>query len=259
MRRVIPALVTMAVAWSQQAKPSFEVTTVKPNNNNDPGQLIRLAGDTPSMRHYTLRNMILFAYTIHDFQLTDGPNWIDSDYYDVQGKTTPDATIEQKRLMFQRLLADRFKLAIHRETKELPVFNLTVAKGGLKIGPLKPGNCPKPGDAPVPGNTVINYCGGVMFGRNVLDANGATMTEFATYLSRTVGHIVTDKTGASGQYHFLVTFTPDETATPQPGAPPVDGPSIYTALQEQLGLKLDSAKASVDVLVIDHAEKPSEN
>ena len=153
--------------------------------------------------------------------------------------------------MLQSLLAERFKLAVHREVKELPIFNLAAAKGGLKIRPIVDGNClpanPQVHVPPSPKN-----CGGSSWGRTLMHVAGSTMPDIAQMLSTIVGRTVVDKTGAAGLYRVDLEFA-DETA------PPSDVPSLYTALQEQLGLKLDSAKGPVEVLVIDHAEKPSEN
>ncbi len=275
--RPLGALVAAALAMflavtpallSQQ--PAFEVASVKPNHGGDPNRLIRPSGGGVSISNMNLQDLMMFAYQVRDFQISGGPRWLNADQFDIEAKAPGGTSQDQTRLMLQSLLADRFKLTLHREIKELPIFNLTVAKGGLKVQPLKEGSCiemdrnkPAP---PAPGKTRMDYCGNQGIGRGTVEAANATMPELAVLLSGTVHRTVVDKTGIAGQFRIQMTFVPDETApsqllTSNPGAPPSasDGPSIYTAVQEQLGLKLDSAKGPVEVLVIDHAETPSEN
>lgn len=256
----VPALLS-------QQRPAFEVATVKLNSSGDASFYFRMAGVTPSITNQTLRNIIKWGYNVQDFQLTGGPAWTGTDRWDVEAKTTAGASIDQRRLMVQSLLEDRFKLAVHREVKELPIFNLTVVKGGLKIQPIKAGDCiahdPGKPSQPPPGKTFMDMCNTAGFGRGSLIASSATMTELAQMLSNAVGRTVVDKTGISGQFRINMKFAAEGTSTAQDGGPPppadVDAPSIYTALQEQLGLRLDSSKGPVEVLVIDRAEKPSEN
>ncbi len=268
--RVAAAGLALAIAGvpallSQEVKPTFDVASIKLNTSGDPSYYFRMMGVSPSLTNQTLRNIIMWAYRIHDFQLTGGPAWTGTDRWDIEAKTTAGAGIDRMQLMVQSLLEDRFKVALHREIRELPIFNLTVAKGGLKIQPIKEGACiahdPGKPAQPPPGKTFMDMCGTSGFGRNMLLASDATMAELATMLanSQAAGRTVVDKTGVSGRFHIQLKYSPEETATSQPGAAPPDEPSIYTALPEQLGLKLDSAKGPVEVLVIDHAEKPSEN
>jgi uncharacterized protein (TIGR03435 family) len=257
----VPALL------AQETKPTFEAATIKPNTGSDPGNFFRMVGVTPSMTNQTMKSMLLWAYRVHDFQIAGGPGWISSDRWDIEAKTTAAATLEERQLMVQSLLHDRFKLALHREIKELPIYNLTVAKGGLKIQPNKEGSCLSPdpkSPGPAPGKTFMDYCGTSGFGRCSMIGSSATMTELAESLSNptAVGRTVVNQTGVEGRFRYNVNYAPELTATPEPGAPPPacgDAPSIFTAIQDQLGLKLDSAKGPVEVLVIDRAEKPSEN
>jgi uncharacterized protein (TIGR03435 family) len=257
-------LATVPALLSQEAKPAFEAATIRPNTGNDPSSYFRMMGVTPSMTNQSLRNMIFWAYRVHDFQITGGAGWMGTDRWDIQAKTLPGAGIQQMQLMFQSLLKDRFKLAIHREIKELPIYNLTIAKGGLKIQPNKEGSCLTPdpkSPGPAPGKTFMDYCGTSGFGRCSMIGTSATMTELAESLSNAVARTVVNQTGVDGRFRYEVNYAPEENQTAQPGGPPpaCDAPSIYSALQDQLGLKLDSAKGPVEVLVIDHAEKPSEN
>jgi uncharacterized protein (TIGR03435 family) len=150
---------------------------------------------------------------------------------------------------------------LHHDTKQLPIYELTVAKGGFKLQPLKEGDCiaPDPGNpALAPGKKMSDYCGFRGMGRGRLDATNTSMADLATMFSIPLGRTVVDKTGIAGAFPVHLTFAPDDVAA---GAPTADstGPSIFTAVQEQLGLKLESAKGPVEVLVIDHVEKPSED
>jgi uncharacterized protein (TIGR03435 family) len=254
----VPALL------SQEAKPAFAVASVKPDTSGKVDHYFRMGGVSVSMTNQTLKNMMLWAWRIHDFQLIGGPGWIEKDRYDVAAKAPADANLQQRQLMVQSLLEDRFRLALHREIKELPIYNLTLAKSGLRIQPIKNGSCiepdPKnPGFAP--GKTLMDYCGSGGFGKGLMEGSSATMTELAESLSNVVVRTVVNKTGVEGRFRYQVEFAPEGTSTAENGGPPppADAPSIFTAIQEQLGLKLDSARGPVEVLVIDRAEKPSAN
>ena len=189
-----------------------------------------------------------------------GSAWIDSDKFDIEAKTDPavsdrmkNLTSDQGRLqkqqMLQSLLADRFKLSVHQETRQLPVYALVVAKGGPKLAESKEN-----------GNTVS-----AKRGHLIVQSRNSVAT-LAEELSKVLGRDVLDQTGIDGRYSIDLKWTPDDSAAPTPTAqqqatpmPDASGPSIFTALQEQLGLKLQPAKASVQVLVIDHIEPPSPN
>jgi uncharacterized protein (TIGR03435 family) len=196
----------------------------------------------------TLKNFICGAYEKLDFQCLGGPGWLDSDRYDVEAK--PDSTVadqlqkldwKQRRpvqnQMDQALLADRLKLKVHFETKEMPIFALVIAKSG-----------PKMTEAKDTGSYSYSVGGGKM------EAWGVSMDALARQLSQEVGHIVQDQTGLNGSYKFTLHYSDGVNSSPDSSAP-----SIFTALQEQLGLKLEPAKGPVEVLVIDHVERPSEN
>ena len=194
---------------------------------------------------------------------------MNSDRYDVAAKAEDSATFEQMRPMLQSLVVERFKLVVDRETKELPVYDLVVAKGGLKLTQSRPGNCvtPVPGDPPPPelGGKPPVFCGAIRMGRGLVDTSAIPMPRLAAVLAQfgNLGRQVIDKTGLTGNFDVHLEYAPDEgLAGGPPGqAPSTDssGPSIFTALQEQLGLKLESSKAPVEMLVIDHVERPSEN
>ena len=256
---------------AQSAQPAFEVTSVKPNRSGDPGSSFGFGGATVTFTNQTLKNIVLNTYQIRDFQLLGGPGWINCDHFDIEGKVAGNPGLDQRRLMMQALLQDRFKLALNREVKELPIFQLTIGKNGLKLQPLKEGSCPArdPNNPkPAQGRTDQDYCGFTGFFKGRLEATSTTMAQLATYLSRLVDRTVVDKTGITGTFPVHLTFAPDQAAPGQVLGPPIDegdpgtstdGASIFTAIQEQLGLRLESGKGPVDVLVIDNVEKPTQN
>jgi uncharacterized protein (TIGR03435 family) len=227
------------------------------------------------MTNLTPRRLILNAYGIQDYELSGDPPWIASEHYDIEATARGDSSVQQMEgPMLQVLLEDRFKLSLHRETRPLPVYELTVGKGGPKLQPLLEGSCtPYPVDsapppAPTPGQNQ-NFCGLRLSVKGLtreLDGQGVTMAVLAASLSRTynsdLGRNVIDKTGLSGTFDLRLKWAIQRLAAPaNPGATPADdsGPSLFNALQDQLGLRLEPAKGPVEVLVIDHIEKPSAN
>jgi bla regulator protein blaR1 len=221
------------------------------------------------MTNQTLKSMITFAFDVQDFQVTGGPGWISSERYDLMAKpdTSADAgdpqinvgkltysqfntAQERMRARLQPLLAERFQLAIHHETKEQTVYALVIAKSGPKLKESK-------GEGRRIGINQAN-----------LTALGAPLPILAQLLSQRLGRPVLDQTGLKGEYDFEMSWTPGpgEIAGPMPppgmdAPPPPDpnGPSLFTAIQEQLGLRLESTKGPMEMIVIDRAEKASEN
>ena len=204
------------------------------------------------------------AYGIPERRILGGPKWLQSERFDIEAKTdnsvadqlrtlSHDQRRIQTQAMFQQFLADRFKLTVHWETREFPVYALVVGKKGLNLH----------SSAKADGGTDITA------GDDQFTAQGVTLAALAQALtqdmSQELGRIVIDKTGITGRYDVALKWTPDTGATPinsrtEGTMPPADsGPSIFTAIQEQLGLKLESTKGPVQVLVIDHVEMPSEN
>lgn len=180
----------------------------------------------------------------------------------VEGPFTPGpAGMLQQRRRLQALLEERFKLGLHRDTRDLPIYELTVAKGGLKLQSLKDGSCLQSDPAhpgPAPGHQMNEYCGYGGFGRGSFSVTSTTMAELAKSFSMAVGRKVVDKTGITGVFRVSLTYAPEQLDGATPDSEN-SGPSIFTAIQEQLGLRLDSAKGPVDVLIIDHVDRPSEN
>ncbi len=269
-------------AESQKA-PEFEVASIKPTKAGTPGFFINMRpGGRFSATGITVKFLLEQAYDVKDSQVIGAPSWTDSERYDIDAKPdeaeiaktnklSPDERRQELMKMLQSLLADRFKLSLGHDTRELPVYALVVAKNGPKFheSTIKP--TPNQPDAPLPppGQGGPPRQGIRMNGRGDLTVTYVDVPMFADLLSRMVGRIVVDKTGLTGKYDFTLKWTPDEGqgmmgGPPRPDGiapPPPDpsGPSIFTALQEQLGLKLDSQKAMTDVLVIQHVERPTEN
>lgn len=206
----------------------------------------------------TAKQLIEQAYGVRDFQLSGAPGWADSEHYDIEAKADTEGplTREQIKVMVQALLADRFQLKIHKESKELPMYALVVGKNGPKL------------------KESTSERSSLRLGRGMLTAEKVSVEMFAGELARQVGRSITDKTGLKGNYDFKLEWTPDASesfgpngAGPGPGPggpdapPPPDpnGPTLFTAVQEQLGLKLESTKGPVEILVIDHIDRPSAN
>ncbi|MGD0666486.1 MAG: TIGR03435 family protein [Bryobacteraceae bacterium] len=325
---VLPA--ATALAQSTPDKLTFEVASVKPAAPPTPDRMMIMMRGGPgtddpgraTLSNVTQRLLLAKAYGVQDYQIS-GPPWLDTERYEIAVKVPKGATKEQFMVMLQNLLADRFKLTLHHETKELPLYALVVAKNGPKLKesappPAPDGTAPKdgagagyggppagagfgppPGPPPgeggmprpqmgkdgFPGLPPGAGRGGVIMmmmpGRARMIGNGQPISKLADALARQLGRPVTDKTGLTGTYDFTLDFDPEGSMGGRggmmmrmPGGPPPggggDGPAanppeseaagLFTALQEQLGLKLEQKKGPLDMLVVDHSEKtPVEN
>jgi uncharacterized protein (TIGR03435 family) len=213
--------------------------------------------------------LIMNAYHVQAYQVVGGPGWMSADGYDVQAKPEAETSAAQMWLMVQSLLADRFKLALHRETRQLPVYDLVGAKGSFNP-PASKDDCAAvdQGELPPPGTFPCGRVGINMTPAGLQMSGGkAPMAEFVRMLAMLMGRPVIDQTGFTGQLDVHLSFTPDESTQGLPGARPgamseasdPNKPNIFAALQEQMGLKLASSKGPVEVLVIDHAERPTAN
>lgn len=238
----------------KSADPAFEVATVKPSQPGARGRGIRVQGGNFSALNMTLADLVASAYDVHGHQITGAPAWSMAEKYDITAKAEGEGqpNEDQGRLMLRKLLADRFQLVVHKEQRELPVYTLSVARGGVKISK----------------NAGKNETTGVIFrGPGSVLLNDVSMDDFCRMLQNAaVDRPVVNQTNLSGKYDFSLVWTPDQALTTvpnpntlAPGAGADAPPNLYTAIQEQLGLKLDATKLRVDVLMIDKVEKPSEN
>ena len=278
----VAGLVALAIASaSAQDKPSFEVASVKPNKSGDNRIMLGIQpGGHFTASNVTLRMLIRQAWRIQDFQIVGGPGWLGSDRFDIvakadgnPGPTPPGGPPGPLELMVQSMLQERFRLALHNDTREMPIYALTLARTDGRLGPqLKKSDVDCAAFAgrgrggPPPGPPLFTerpMCG-MRIGPGTLSAGGISLSQLANNISNFVQRTVVDKTGLSGSVDVDLTWTPDQ--IPQgvapPGAPPLppidpNGPSIFTAVQEQLGLKLESQRGPVDVLVIDRVEPPT--
>lgn len=241
---------------------AFEVATIKPTPPDwTGGRFIRMQSAHQLIaRNHALKTLIAAAFDINPNVISGGPAWVDSDKYDIVGEAPGDVrpNLDEQMAMLRSLLADRFKLTYHKEQKDQSFYALTVAKNGPKLmeSKLTP-------DATPEGPPALAFV--VALPAMRLPARYATMGEFASLLQRSaLDRPVVDKTGLSGRFDFDLEFTPDETlfnglfagvAIPDDAAKP----GLFTAIQQQLGLKLEAAKGPLEAIVIDHAERPSEN
>jgi uncharacterized protein (TIGR03435 family) len=220
----------------------FEAASVKTSDPNATDDLIDFQpGGRFTANRLTLKGLIRMAYNVRGFQISGGPKWMDSDRYDVRTKAEGNPDTAEVRIMLQDLLADRFKMRLHRETHELPVYWLVIGKSGPRIRETE-------GDA-----------GPFRISRNSLSAN-TSMAALANVFSNWLDRVVLDRTGLKGKYEVKLEWLPDENAPPtEPEVASRPGASLFPAVQEQLGLKLEPRKGPVEILVIDGAEKPREN
>jgi len=264
------------------ATPKFEVASIKRCETNATSSGGRSGGlrTTPGRLSVTclpVKFLLLTAYADSpdaSVPILGGPAWVDSDLYDIEAKAENNPSREvMSGPMLQALLEERFKLRIHRQTKEVPVYDLTVGKTGPKLQAFKEGSCvsndPEKPPAATPGQPRPTLCGSYSIGLKganlTLDVHRRTMTEFSRQLH--LDRPVIDKTGIMGLFDFHLEFASDGTTAgffppgfqvPVPSDSP-SGPSIFTAVQEQLGLKLEPAKGPGEFLVIESVERPSEN
>ena len=245
-------LVTVAAGWapsldaqSGSAGRQFEVVSVKstqPGSRGGPGPFVQTEPGHLLARG-TLQFFIEYAYAHNGMYVEGGPDWIRSDRFDVDARQPADAqSFATMPAMMQRVLSDRFKLAIHRETRQTPILLLTVAKGGPKLTPSAPADEPETRGRP-----------------GELVATRITMNGLASVLSRNIGRMVQDRTGLGGVYNLTLRSTNELQGPDRLGRAPVDpdAPSIGTALEEQLGLKLEPGRGPVEFLIVDRVERPA--
>jgi uncharacterized protein (TIGR03435 family) len=234
------------VAHAQTSAPAFDVATIKPAAPSPDGHthINYPPDDRFSAINITLPALMQWAYGVPQKQILDGPSWLSTTRFDIQAKVDPGEikalTSEQiadlKRRMLQALFADRFHLKLHQETRTLPAYDLVLAKGGAKLQPTQ------------------SKGKSIGFGNSHFNGEGLTTALIAEELSLIAGRVVVDKTNLTDRYDFKLQWTPDDAAATDNSAP-----SLFTAIQEQLGLKLESAKEPVPVLVIDSIDLPTPN
>jgi bla regulator protein blaR1 len=251
----------VAFCQSTAKTPRFDVATIKPTSDKT-NQFMMPGGPHGGLYRatgVTLKMLMMYAYGVPAaFQVSGGPSWVGSERWDIQAKVEGESpSRDQFVLMLRSLIEDRFKLKVRRETKEIPVYELVVVKGGSKLTPHS-------GDPPKPQDRLRMRFGSMTFQDSGLDS-------LAYQISLQLGRQVNDKTGLTGKYDFTLEWAPEPGQggpesigfPPDPllKLPPVDPnrPSIFTALQEQLGLRLEPAKGPVEVLVIDHVDRPDKN
>ena|ERR1700733_3900866 len=269
MKRVVLCLIAAALAggllhaqtpapqkmMAADADPSFEVATIKPHDPELTGQGINIKGRNFSTHNISVAGLMRYAYQVNGKQIIGGPEWLDKDKYDIaavpDGEGTPSG--KQWRRMLQKLIEERFQLKFHHDKRELSAYVLSVGKDGPKnlTKSVSTSVLPNFGFMPAPGG-VTSF------------ATNTTMAEYAQMLQEGMfDRPVLDQTGISGRYDLKFTFMPDDSLFEGRGPPATasdnPAPSFFTAIQEQLGLKLEAMKAPADVMVIDHVEKPSEN
>ena len=241
----------------QAAGPVFDVATIKPvEPDAKAARYIIMQGTNRFVaKHYTLKLLIAAAYDLNPKTVSGGPAWIDSDPYDIAALTpgTVRPTRDEQMAMLRGLLADRFKLTFHREPREYSIYELEVAKGGEKLK----ATAAAAGDPPAPLITTV-YADHLL-----MPARNATMAEFKSVLQRAVlDRPVVDKTGLTGHYDFDLTWAADETQfggeVPTASAD-AQAPPFFTAIEQQLGLKLEATRGPVDALIVDGVERPSAN
>ena len=271
---------------AQTVNPTFEVASIKRNTSGSGNVSIGIApGGRLTFVNIPARTLITRAYQLQPYQVIGGPAWLGNDRFDVIAKNQGDAPPAQANLMLRALLADRFKLVVRNETRELPLYYLVTARPDGKPGPeLKPAavDCaagrgrggppagapggPGPVAGPAPGAAGCS----MMIGAGRIIVGAQPLSALVNSLATQVGRPVLDKTGLTGSFDLTLSFMPDAggrggpIGPPPPGVPPLppvdpDAPSLFTALQEQLGLKLESERGAVDVIVIDSVEQPTED
>jgi uncharacterized protein (TIGR03435 family) len=236
------------IAWGQ----SFEAASIKLNTSGGRGQGISTYPARIKVINSSLKLCVQMAWNVKDFQVSGASGWMDSEHYDIDAVAAEPFKKDEYRVMLKALLLDRFGLVIHSEMQDKPGYALVVAKNGSKLRP--------PVEDP-----------SVQFSRTpsgdaTLKAPNVSMAQLSSALSNSLGAIVVDKTGIEGRFDASFQWTPDQSMRLKSGelapAPPPDatpGPSIFTAIQEKLGLRLESRKVPTEVIVIDRAQRPSEN
>jgi uncharacterized protein (TIGR03435 family) len=250
---LIPMRQSAAPPQAAKERPEFEVATIKPGKPDKGGRGIRPlpGGQTYVADNVPVKLIIMLMFHVTKNQISGGPNWINTDLWSIEAKAAHPTNLDELHVMFQNLLIDRFNLKFHRESKEMPVYALVVDKSGSK---LKRNDSPEPFDFSIKG-----------VGRGKLAGQRCSMSYLTWFLAQLpmLDRPVIDETGLPGFYDFNFEWMPEVPKVPgaddRDAVPGAEGPSLFTALREQLGLRLDAKKGPVQVMVIDNIDKPSEN
>jgi uncharacterized protein (TIGR03435 family) len=244
-------LLALVVISCQAQSPAFEAASVKVSS---PGEQVRMRREPGriTISNFSLRAMVRYAYDVQETQILGGPAWFDSERWDIAATAGREITEDERRRMLQTLLNDRFRMTIRHDSKELPVYALVVAKNGSKLTPGKAGN---------PERVEMGVSGA---GLHQMRGQSVPLSTMAKVLSGPSGRIVIDRTGLAGSFDYQLEWVPDPANMPmingaKPDGSKLDGPSIFTAVQEELGLRLEATKGPVEILVIESAEKATEN
>jgi uncharacterized protein (TIGR03435 family) len=266
-----PTATAPTVVATDVKVPVFDVVIVKPNHSGSGSTSMNTNNDSFSATNISLKRLLERAYDIKEDLISGEPGWVDSARFDLKAKVV-DPNIdelkklspEQRRSMLQPVLTERFQLKVHTETRILPIYEMVVAKGGPRFKETQPGETAD-GDK---GSGTIGR-GGMSVRNTELTAREVPLSSLTDVLSRQLHRTVLDKTGLTGKYDLELKWAPESSDPMFKGtdgsqqrtepAPDATGPSLFTALQEQLGLKLQSGKGPVETLVIDHVEMPTEN
>jgi uncharacterized protein (TIGR03435 family) len=250
----IPAAPAKVAPMAPDAKPDVEVATIKPTRPENDQMKFETHGGTLAIKNLTLAFIMSFAYDLPVRQIMDKPGWMDTDKWDIEAKadTPGELNVSQLKGMMQKLFAERFGLQVHQEKRKMPAYVLSVSKDGPKMT--------KTADPSLPPSNLL-------YPRGVIIAKGVSIADLTGMLKQYVlGQPVVDKTGLEGRWDFTLRWTPDETQFPdasesmrRPADDAIAWPPLFTAIQKQLGLKLEAQKADVPVLVVDHADHPSPN
>jgi uncharacterized protein (TIGR03435 family) len=259
----VPRVEAQSSSLESSPSLSFEVASIKPSKPDTRNVSLGMSPGKFSTTNTSLKMIIQFAYNLKsDDELTGYPSWVNTEKFDIEAKEEAafnesmqklpsEERVDRVRAMVRSLLADRYHLRVSHQTKELSVYALVITKGGSKLT-----------EVPAPGP---NEGRGVRFSKGQLTGMRANMNILTAVLSQqpeTGGRTIIDKTGLTGTYDWDLKWTPEingTSASPDAPAPDATGPSFFTAIQEQLGLKLEPQKAPVDILVVDHVEQPSAN
>ena len=249
------ALLTLCLGVTALARaqaPAFEAATVKRNPGQVGMETLFQAGAFRAQNH-TVRELARYAYQMQTFRIVGGPDWLHNLRFDVTGKAEGPTTRANLSAMLRTLLTERFKLAVHHETRQMPIYALVTARDDRRLGPqLRPGSastCRASGPSWLPNE--LTRCGALLQNPGMFTGRSVTLTQLTTEMSQNLDRLVVDKTGLTGPFDLDLKWDAGlaDTATP----------ALFTALREQLGLKLDAQRGPVEVLVIDSVERPSEN